>query len=67
MEQEMNNRSIGRKAFLSFFGIVILISVVVETLICRGGTEWLYAVLMWIYKTDTYAYKKGLYAVGALL
>lgn len=48
MEQKMNNRSIGKKAFIIFFAIVILLSAVVETLICRGGPEWLYLVLMWI-------------------
>ena len=48
MEQEMNNRSIGKKATFTFFIIVILLSAVVETLICRGGPEWLYFVLMWI-------------------
>ena len=48
MEQAMNNRSIGKKAFLTFFVIVILLSAVVETMICRGGPEWLYLVLMWI-------------------
>lgn len=48
MEQAMNNRSIGKKAFIAFFGIVILISAVAETMICRGGPEWLYIVLMWI-------------------
>ncbi len=44
----MNNRSIGKKAFITFFVIVILLSAVVETLICRGGPQWLYLVLMWI-------------------
>ena len=39
MEQEMNNRSIGKKATFTFFIIVILLSAVVETLICRGGPE----------------------------
>ena len=48
MEQAMNNRSIGKKAVIAFFGIVILLSTVAETLICRGGPEWLYLVLMWI-------------------
>ena len=48
MEQEMNNRSIGKKATLTFFIIVILLSAVVETLVCRGGPEWLYLALMWI-------------------
>ena len=45
MEQKMNNRSIGKKAFIIFFAIVILLSAVVETLICRGGPEWLYLAL----------------------
>ena len=48
MEQEMNNRSIGKKATFTFFLIVILLSAVVETLICQGGPEWLYLALMWI-------------------
>ena len=48
MEQEMNNRSIGKKATFTFFLIVILLSAVVETLICWGGPEWLYLALMWI-------------------
>ena len=39
MEQAMNNRIIGKKAFLTFFVIVILLSAVVETMICRGGPE----------------------------
>ena len=48
MEQTMNNRSVGQKAFVTFFVIVILMSAVVEAMICRGGPEWLYLVLMWI-------------------
>ena len=44
MEQTMNNRSTGKKAFLTFFVIVILLSAVAETMICRGGPEWLYLV-----------------------
>ena len=48
MEQTMHNRRIGKKAFLTFLAIVILLSAVVETRICRGGPEWLYLVLMWI-------------------
>lgn len=44
---EMNNRNIGRKALITFFTIVILISAVVETMICLGGPEWLYLILMW--------------------
>ena len=39
---------IGNRALAGFFGIVILLSAVVETLICQGGPEWLYLVLMWI-------------------
>ena len=48
MEQAMHNRSIGKKAFAAFLGIVILLSAVAETRICMGGPEWLYIVLMWI-------------------
>ena len=48
MELTTSNRSIGKKAFITFFVIVILFSAVVETMICRGGSEWLYMVLMWI-------------------
>ena len=48
MEQELNDRSIGKKAFTVFFVIVILLSAVAETTICRGGPQWLYLVLMWI-------------------
>ena len=48
MAQTMDNRSIGKKACFIFFVIVILLSVIVETLICRSGPEWLYLVLMWI-------------------
>lgn len=44
----MENRNYGKGALVSFFTIVILLSAVVETLICRGGPEWLYLVLMWI-------------------
>lgn len=48
MEQTRNNRPVGKKSIAAFFGIVILLSAVAETLICRGGAEWLYIVLMWI-------------------
>lgn len=44
----MKSQSVGKKAFIVFFVIVILFSAVVETLICRGGSEWLYMILMWI-------------------
>ena len=48
MNRKIENRNYGKRALISFFAIVILISAVVETLICRGGAEWLYIVLMWI-------------------
>lgn len=48
MNMKIENRNYGKWALLSFFAIVILISAVVETLICLGGPEWLYIVLMWI-------------------
>ena len=48
MNRKIENRNYGKRALISFFTIVILISAVVETLICRGGAEWLYIVLMWI-------------------
>ena len=48
VEQTLHNRRIGKKALLTFFVIVILLSAVVETRICRGGAQWLYFVLMWI-------------------
>ena len=48
MKMKIENRNYGKGALLSFFAIVILISAVVETLICRGGAVWLYIVLMWI-------------------
>ena len=44
----MKSQSIGKKALIVFFVIVILLSAVAETLICRGGPEWLYLILMWI-------------------
>lgn len=44
----MKSQSIGKKALIVFFAIVILFSAVAETLICRGGPEWLYLILMWI-------------------
>ena len=37
MEQTLHNRRIGKKALLTFFVMVILLSAVVEALICRGG------------------------------
>ena len=47
MNRKIENRNYGKQALLSFFVIVILVSAVAETLICRGGPEWLYLVLMW--------------------
>lgn len=48
MNMKIENRNYGKRALISFFAIVILISAVVEALICQGGSEWLYLVLMWI-------------------
>ena len=48
MNRKIENRNYGKQAMLSFFTIVILFSAAVETMICLGGPEWLYAVLMWI-------------------
>ena len=45
---KIEKRNYGKRALLSFFTIVIPASAVVETLICMGGPEWLYLVLMWI-------------------
>lgn len=45
---KIENRNYGKRALFSFFAIVILLSAVAETLICMGGPEWLYLVLMWI-------------------
>lgn len=36
------------KALTTFFALVILLSAVVEALICSGGSQWLYLALMWI-------------------
>ena len=38
----------GKRALITFFAIVVLLSAVAEVLICMGGPEWLYLVLMWI-------------------
>ena len=45
---ETKHRKIGNKATAVFFGIVIVLSAIIETLICLGGPEWLYIVLMWM-------------------
>ena len=45
---ETMNRKIGNKATAVFFGIVIVLSAIIETLICLGGPEWLYIALMWM-------------------
>ena len=42
------DRKYGKGALILFFTIVILLSAVAETLICLGGSQWLYLVLMWI-------------------
>ena len=36
---ETMNRKIGNKATAVFFGIVIVLSAIIETLICLGGPE----------------------------
>lgn len=41
-------KTTSNKSLLTFFVIVILLSAAVETLICKGGSEWLYMALMWI-------------------
>lgn len=48
MNEIMNTKQIGKKSLTVFFVIVILLSAVAETMICRGGPEWLYLVLMWV-------------------
>lgn len=45
MEQK---RNYGNVAVAVFFTLVILTSAVVEILICRGGPDWLYLILMWL-------------------
>ena len=42
------DRKYGKGALILFFTLVILLSAVTETLICLGGSQWLYLVLMWI-------------------
>ena len=48
LNMKIEKRNYGKRALLSFLAITILLSAVVETLICRGGPEWIYIVLMWI-------------------
>lgn len=48
MNRKNENRNYGKQALLSLFAIVIGLSVVVETMICRNGPEWLYPVLLWM-------------------
>lgn len=45
---KIENRNYGKRALRCFFAIVILLSAVVEALICLGGPEALYLALMWI-------------------
>ena len=45
---KLENRNDGNRALTGFFAVVILLSAAAETMICRGGPEWLYLVLMWI-------------------
>lgn len=46
MEPARKNKN--TKALTAFFALVILLSAVVEALICLGGPQWLYLALMWI-------------------
>lgn len=48
MNVKLENRNDGNRALTGFFAVVILLSAAAETMICRGGPEWLYLVLMWI-------------------
>ena len=48
MEEEKTNQRTTTRGLTLFFAIVILLSAVVEAMICRGGPEWLYLILMWI-------------------
>lgn len=48
MNVKTDNALYGKWAFLSFFTVVIILSAAVEALICLGGPEWLYLVLMWL-------------------
>ena len=45
---EPARKSKNTKALTAFFALVILLSAVVEALICLGGPQWLYLALMWI-------------------
>ena len=38
----------GRKAVITFFALVIVLSAICETVYCMGGPEWTVALLMWI-------------------
>ena len=48
MEEEKTNQRTTTRGLTLFFVIVIFLSAVVEAMICRGGPEWLYLILMWI-------------------
>lgn len=45
---DRQNYTVGKKALVVFFSIVIVLSAIAETLIYLGGPEWLYIVLMWV-------------------
>ena len=38
----------GNKSLITFFGLVIILSLAAETWIVTGGPDWMYFVLMWI-------------------
>ena len=44
----LTDNKYSRKVVIVFLAMVILFSVVCETLYCLGGSEWLVALLMWI-------------------
>mgnify|MGYP006987496489 CR=1 FL=1 len=44
----MGSRPYSTRSILTFFLTVILLSAVAETVICTGGSEGWYIVLMWL-------------------
>ena len=55
MEVKMENK----KSFMTFMIVVIILSVIIEALICLGFPSWLYAVLMWIPTISAVIANKG--------
>ena len=48
-----------KKSFMTFMIVVIILSVIIEALICLGFPSWLYAVLMWIPTISAVIANKG--------